>query len=333
MSFARGPFIPRGTPAPVLNAVTPLVVANAGAGSTKRSGKRRTKNGPKMRAPKYIEQEYVRALLALLKEIEGQTALITRMIDGGINVDSAQLRIRLALSRANRRFDAAAETMAKRNIDAIDKKNKTKLAAAIRRAMGVDVAIILTTPSVKAVLAEAIRNNVALIKTIPAEHFGRVEKAVLQNFRGEPFPEGSLTKRLQKIGGITRNRARLIARDQTSKVNGDINEARQTDLGIDRYIWRTVQDERVTGYPGGPNKPSARHGDHYEREGKTFRWDDPPHDGPPGFAIQCRCFTEPVIDLDRLEQYTSRGDAAASEFIARKSTYADLAAQYPEDAR
>ena len=96
-------------------------------------------------------------------------------------------------------------------------------------------------------------------------------------------------------------RARLIARDQTSKMNVAINMARQTSIGIEEYIWRTAKDRRVVGTPGGLwPEGNAMHGNHYKREGKTYRWDNPPHDGHPGWPINCRCYPEPVLDPDKL---------------------------------
>ncbi|QJE73761.1 minor capsid protein [Aerophototrophica crusticola] len=47
------------------------------------------------------------------------------------------------------------------------------------------------------------------------------------------------------------------------------------------YVWRTMRDERV--------RPS-----HAERDGKVFRWSDPPQGGHPGEASNCRCWAEPV---------------------------------------
>jgi SPP1 gp7 family putative phage head morphogenesis protein len=86
---------------------------------------------------------------------------------------------------------------------------------------------------------------------------------------------------------ITRKRARLIAKDQTASFNGALNQARQTQIGIDRYIWETMQDERV------------RH-EHAKRHGKTFYWSQPPEDGHPGEPINCRCTAIPLaVQLGR----------------------------------
>ena len=88
------------------------------------------------------------------------------------------------------------------------------------------------------------------------------------------------------LGKSTKKRAKLIARDQTQKVNAAVTQGRQSNLGVTEYIWRTSSDERVRE-------------SHKSKNGKRFRWDSPPADtGHPGQDIQCRCVAEPVIELN-----------------------------------
>lgn len=63
---------------------------------------------------------------------------------------------------------------------------------------------------------------------------------------------------------------------------GLINQLRQDDLGIERYIWRSRDDAKV------------RHS-HAEYDDHVFRWDQPPADGHPGQARNCRCVAEPIV--------------------------------------
>ncbi len=62
---------------------------------------------------------------------------------------------------------------------------------------------------------------------------------------------------------------------------GLINQLRQQDLGIERYVWRSRDDDKVR---------SA----HAAYDDRTFRWDDPPAGGHPGQAHNCRCIAEPI---------------------------------------
>ncbi|RVT85694.1 hypothetical protein DXV76_08065 [Rhodobacteraceae bacterium CCMM004] len=63
---------------------------------------------------------------------------------------------------------------------------------------------------------------------------------------------------------------------------GLINQLRQEDLGIVRYIWRSRDDAKVRE-------------SHAAYDNRVFRWDDPPEGGHPGEAHNCRCFAEPVL--------------------------------------
>ena len=103
-----------------------------------------------------------------------------------------------------------------------------------------------------------------------------------------------LQAKLLERGNVSESRAELIARDQTLKTLGGINEVRQREAGVNSYTWSTSNDERVRE-------------EHQELEGQVFSWDSPPEPGHPGEPIQCRCIAIPVIDeladLDNLEAF------------------------------
>jgi SPP1 gp7 family putative phage head morphogenesis protein len=65
---------------------------------------------------------------------------------------------------------------------------------------------------------------------------------------------------------------------------GLINQLRQEDLGIERYIWRSQDDAKVRD-------------SHAEYDDQVFRWDDPPAGGHPGEAYHCRCYAEPIAPV------------------------------------
>lgn len=114
---------------------------------------------------------------------------------------------------------------------------------------------------------------------------------------------------LRERYGISTRRAELIARDQIGTLSSKLAQAKQQESGGIGYIWRTSQDERVVGDPGGLYpKGNERHGNHYERDGVFFRWDQPPHDGHPGEAINCRCTAEPVWYEEDVEDVEKAGE-------------------------
>lgn len=177
--------------------------------------------------------------------------------------------------------DRMAAQVARRALGDVDKR----LSDGIRRSTKVDVAGLLArSERINATVQAAAKANVDLITSIPVQHFQRlavkVEKGFAQGMRSE-----KLAKLVQEQTGVTKSRAKLIARDQIGKMNSDFSRVRQQDLGITHYIWRTAQDERVRD-------------EHADLDGRTFAWSDPPSEGHPGTPIQCRCIAEPVFNLD-----------------------------------
>ena len=172
----------------------------------------------------------------------------------------------------------------------VDGNEKARLQDMLARAMGVETVYIFDNPEIADALLIAQTEAANLITGFAHDYIDDISKVVLDNFKQLPLPEGkSLTDCIQDIHEMSRYRARLIARDQTSKMTTALNMTRQTAVGIDEYIWRTAgQDNRVVGNPGGLYpKGNAIHMNHYERNGKRFRWDSPPPDGHPGYAINC----------------------------------------------
>jgi len=62
---------------------------------------------------------------------------------------------------------------------------------------------------------------------------------------------------------------------------GLINQLRQQDIGLERYVWRSRDDAKVRD-------------SHAEYDDQVFRWDEAPAGGHPGQAHNCRCYAEPL---------------------------------------
>lgn len=152
--------------------------------------------------------------------------------------------------------------------------------------IGLDVA---PTQAERATLEVWAQEGIDLIITIQERLLQGINKAVMQaartGLRIEDFAQ-ILRGRL----GIEIRHARLIARDQTGKLNGRITEATQAAAGVTHYRWRSARDVRVRER-------------HRELDGTVHAWTSPPPDaGPygepahPGQAIQCRCVAIPIVD-------------------------------------
>lgn len=225
----------------------------------------------------------------LLPELKRLEPLYARTTDGLVRDEQVPRRsLETTFSRMAQRFGGIGQTAQRlsdlaveRNAEAVDERLK----AAIKASLSIDISPVLNQsgPILDAMKA-ATAANIDLIKSIPDQYFEKLGDAVGKNMeRGMRFED--LAKEIERIGDVTESRAKLIARDQTSKMNGAFNQARQTSLGIERYIWQTSGDERVRD-------------DHAKNDGDTFRWDKAPLTGHPGEDINCRCVAIPVFDLE-----------------------------------
>lgn len=182
------------------------------------------------------------------------------------------------------RLTRSAEDMVQRVLDLETYRHTRAFTERVRATLGIDLSDVLSAEDLEDEMALALRRNVSLIRSLSEDVVkrveGRVSEAVLSGKSSK-----ALAKEMTDEFGVLQSRARLIARDQTAKWNGDLNRLRQTQAGIEKYRWRTSQDERV--------RPS-----HQAKEGETFSWDKPPADtGHPGQDYQCRCSAEAIIDL------------------------------------
>lgn len=166
---------------------------------------------------------------------------------------------------------------------------------AVKSATGVDLSGALQDEDLADEFALMVRRNASLIRSLSDDVYHRVERTVTQAVLDGTRPK-ELARTLTEQFGIMGRRANLIARDQIGKATGDLNRLRQEQARIEKYRWSTSLDERVRGNPAGLY-PKARPS-HWAREGKIFRWDDPPSDGHPGHPVNCRCVAIAVLDLD-----------------------------------
>lgn len=135
-----------------------------------------------------------------------------------------------------------------------------------------------------------VQQNLDLIKSIDAETMqkirNRMAERIIHNVDANLLTK-YLIQDIQELAGNEIKRATLIGVDQVGKLNGQLAQFRQEFAGISEYRWETAHDSRV--------RPA-----HRLRQGKIFKWSNPPPDGHPGYPIRCRCVALPVIDLDKI---------------------------------
>lgn len=183
--------------------------------------------------------------------------------------------------------DRLAAIAVKMNLGEVD----DRLVASIKESIGLDISRKLTDHGPIAVaMREAAEANAALIKSIPEQYFAEIGELVRDAFAGGLRWE-ELVEHIKSLGYSTDNRAKLIARDQTGKMNSAFNRVRQTGLGIKRYRWSGALDIR-------------ERSSHRLMEGAICEWNDPPMVDServnPGEPVQCRCVAIPLVNLEEI---------------------------------
>lgn len=191
------------------------------------------------------------------------------------------LRQAFVVTLAQAGIDPATITAIVRRVaQSVEAFNEREFRAVLRSVYRVD--IFTGAPAgVQAAIAQFEAQNVALIKSIAPESLGRMHSKIVEAVR-EGRTLRDATAMVRDEFGVSDRRAKLIARDQIGKLNGDITRLRQENIGVDSYTWRGLLDAR--------ERP-----EHVAREGKVFAWNKPPEDGHPGQPIRCRCTAEPIL--------------------------------------
>lgn len=207
-------------------------------------------------------------------------------------------KVRFAIPEKVPGADAIAARMARD----VEKTNRNAMNAQFSRVVGIDI-FGEDVQGVAPRLRASIQENVELIESIPQQLLTEVQEVVQPALESGMRIE-TLEKRIRERFEVSNSRAKLIARDQVGKLNGELAQARQEAVGVESYTWWTTQDERVRGRPGGKNP----NGMHWQLHGLVFAWNDPPitnADGDrnhPGGDYSCRCQARPNVEqlLDAL---------------------------------
>lgn len=206
---------------------------------------------------------------------------------------------KLQQSIANFNLQTKLETVATR-LERLTEKEWKRI---VHETLGIDLlSDYYSGEFYKKMLKEWVAENVDLIKTIPQESMSRMKRIMLDGYL-DGKTTTSIVKELQEEFGMSRDHARMIARDQTAKLNSEITHRQQVDAGVTKYRWSTSRDSRVRDC-------------HKELDGQIFQWDDPPemwydtksrgrvYTGRrcnPGQDFCCRCCALPVFDIDKIK--------------------------------
>jgi uncharacterized protein with gpF-like domain len=202
--------------------------------------------------------------------------------------DALQRAIKGLAKRWLKKFDEAAPKLAAWFAQATQKRSSDALKKILKDG-GIAVEFQMT-PAMRDIVDATVHQNVALIKSIPAQYFGEIEGMVMRSVQtGRDV--GALTKDLEARYGVTRRRAAFISLDQNNKATAAMTRARQLEAGLDEAEWH---------HSGGGRYKRPTHVK-AGRERTRFKiaegWFDPAvgEHIQPGQLIRCHCFSKPVV--------------------------------------
>ena len=126
------------------------------------------------------------------------------------------------------------------------------------------------------------KRNRELISNAISDQVARIKQTIVGGISGSR-PLSAILSGIVKAAKTFGRRLVNIARDQSEKIQSQINTARMQAMGIKRFRWIAQFDDRVRPH-------------HEEINGKIFEvGKGDPEDGMPGDAFACRCIAGIII--------------------------------------
>lgn len=235
---------------------------------------------------------------ALLAEIAKMVASVEDMVvarresdppilsqDATPSVEMRHMLDSLALKWGNHFADVAPSLARKFVLAQFDGTSNSMRQALKAAGWAVDFTM---TPAMRDAFEASLAENVGLIKSIPSQYLQQVEGIVMRGYASG----GDLHTMVREIRALypkAKNRAVLIARDQSNKANAVITRARQKELQITEAIW-------MHSHAGKEPRPT-----HVRMNGKRYEVEKGMYDSAvqrfvfPGELINCRCTSRSVL--------------------------------------
>jgi SPP1 gp7 family putative phage head morphogenesis protein len=210
---------------------------------------------------------------------------------------SAEAVMTDVLKRLDKKWTTIFKNYAKMTATAFTEKVDTHSKSTVWHSLkvaGIEQPSKTYTRNIENTLGAAQTFNNTLITNVQRDVHEKVFSSVMLSLTSpDPAQQGTsgIENALKKVGEFSSKRIELIARDQNSKLYASLNVDRMRDNGVEKFMW-------IHSSAGKVPRPS-----HVAKDGEIFTMDDsrlwtgPKADqGPPGWAINCRCRAIPVID-------------------------------------
>ena len=272
------------------------------------------KQAPIMTYPKVIEKKYQAELINFVNVIAKEIDM--RLIESLKQIDN-QRKIELNLDSWVDSVDnimeslkvwgmaKASEMLAVITLKAsqIGDWNEKEFKRSIKTVVGVDP--ISKNQGYQTLIQSWSKENSRLITSIQSNLLDDVA-GVTQRGMSAGKSINDISKEIKDRYGVTKSRARTIARTEVGKLNGNLTKVRNQELGIKTYTWVTSNDERVRDSHKALNGMLCKWDDdsvYSDDNGKSWqRRSGKMFIGAPGQDINCRCTSRSNVSqlLDEL---------------------------------
>lgn len=187
----------------------------------------------------------------------------------------------LDIDKINTRISKSTfETEYAQNMAGLERQFRTSV-----QAIGVSPEL---SPVMVQTLSEKYSDNMKLyIQNWAEKNIVVLREKVWQNsFQG--LRAENLVKIIQKDFNVSKNKAKFLAKQETTLLTSAFSKSRFESVGVQKYRWSTSHDDKVRG-------------EHRELNGRVFGWDEAVIDdhgtrGNPGEAFGCRCKAIPILE-------------------------------------
>ena len=129
------------------------------------------------------------------------------------------------------------------------------------------------------------------------EQIDRLRQTIETNVKAG-YNRDELERLISQEWEVSANKARFLARQETSIFVSTFRDQRYQSAGVEEYVWMSSHDSRCreANKYGGP-----AHGPGGPLHGHVFRFDSPPASGThgehenPGIPFGCRCIAKPIL--------------------------------------
>ena len=251
----------------------------------------RTYNAQLQKLVRAIKKDINEKIVPLIKNLEPQY-IGDAVVKDSWSDDIMSLFTQLKSRWSSPAFLGASKDIASVFVKSMNTQNSRRFSKAVKPIGVTGIDVFGDSPKLQDILSASIADNTRLITTIPTQYLDQVQSIVMSNMRSGLRPS-AIVKQLSEQFGISQRRAALIARDQTSKANGELSKQRQEDTGFKFFKWKTSDDVRVR-----DTHEKLENQDIGFGKG-VYKWDNPPKNDKgvqiiPGSEINCRCVAIPV---------------------------------------